>query len=500
MASFPLPIGKHYINGQFVVPKTLRVIEKVDPTSEQVTGLYPDAEFADLYDAIQAANAARDAWAGLSRPQRGECFYRLSALLRERVTEAAQVIALDTGKTLNEARAEVIESLHMAEFTAGKGRDPLGEYLPSEFAFKEAVVLRKPKGLVAVISPWNFPLAIGGFWSSAPALLEGNVVVWKPSELTPFSAEFAAKLYHDAGFPKGVINVVFGGKDAGDRLASETSVNHIIFTGSVGVGRKIKQKCAEAVYPKTCQLELGSKSAVVVFADGNRELALQACLASAYKLSGQRCVSAGRLLIDRRILPDFIEQFVEASRSYKVGPWTDAAAQMGPLISAQQMHRVTQYNLHSTQDRTHPVVVHLQGTRLDRPGYFLTPHVYETEWHAPEDRTFLKEEVFGPHVAIIPFDGTVDEAVRIYNDTQYGLSMGVITKDVYKAKEMRDRCHFGLGYWNGGSIAAESHVPFGGVKASGYGWPSAAGTFDACVHKIAWTWNYGGLAFPQGMK
>jgi len=491
----PLHFARNYINGQFVDGSSGRQDAKIDPTTVAILGSWPQSTNQDVVEACNVARRAAPAWASLSRLQRAEFFYRLAVLLEKRLPDGARAICMDTGKTLNEAQAEVVESLHMAQYTFGKGRDEAGKYLPSEFASKEILVLRRPKGVVGIVSPWNFPMAIGGFWSAAPALLEGNAVVWKPSELSPLTADFVANLYHDAGIPKGVFNVVHGDKAVGDLVVRNPEINHVIFTGSYDAGRKIRQACAECNPDKTVQCETGSKSAVIVFADADRDMAMDACVASAFKLSGQRCVSAGRILVERRIVDDFTEQFVERARKLRVGPWTDHVSDLGPLISAAQMNRVLSYN--ERVEKGFEVL--LKGERLDRPGYFLSPHVYRVEWLYPECRMPLIHEVFGPHVAIIPFDD-VDHAVQIYNDTRFGLSMGCLTKDIYKARELRDKCHFGLGYWNGGSIAAESHVPFGGVKASGYGWPSAAGTFDAVVHQVAWTMNYGGINFPQGLK
>ncbi|MGH7175612.1 MAG: aldehyde dehydrogenase family protein, partial [Minisyncoccia bacterium] len=414
------PVRENFINGEFTTTKE-RQPPKICPTHETEMGCWPNSPYLVVYTACGAARDSFPAWAGLSRLQRGEYFNNLCRLLESRIDDAVYAICMDTGKSLNESRAEVIESLHMAQYTFGRARDEAGKYLPSEFPSKEIVVLRKPKGVVAVISPWNFPMAIGGFWSAAPALLEGNTVVWKPSELAPHSADFVAKLYRDAGFPRGVFNVVHGDKQTG-RMLSQDDVNHIVFTGSVEAGQAIRVVCAGGFGNKTCQCETGSKSAVMVFADADRQMALQACVASAFKLSGQRCVSAGRLLVERRIFDDFIEQFVEKARTLKIGAWNDPTpSDMGPIISQSQMERVQQYNDHI--GREYSLKLHLQGTRLDLPGYFLTPHIYEAEWRLPEDRPCLVDEVFGPHVVVIPF-ADVDHAAKIYNDTKYGLSLG----------------------------------------------------------------------------
>jgi aldehyde dehydrogenase (NAD+) len=374
----------------------------------------------------------------------------------------------------------------MAQFTFGKSRMPNGDVIPSEIADKDSYVIRKPKGVIGVISPWNFPYAIGGFWCAAPALLEGNTVIWKPSENTPMVAQMAVAQYIEAGFPNGVINLLHGSGHVGSELVYNKDIKHYCFTGSYKTGQFIRQICA-VQGNKTCSLEMGSKSAVIVCADADMDMAVKACVASAYKLSGQRCVSAGRILVEQQVFMEFARRFVEESQK----------VELGPLINAEQKKKVSEYNALTYQDEYTQVLLSAKTTDS---GNFISPHIYTTKWNVPESRKFLIEEVFGPHVALIPFDD-LDEAIAIYNDTNFGLSLGVITEDFRKAKKVQQECEFGLGYWNGGTIAAESHLPFGGIKNSGYGGSSAAGTFESVVNKVTWTVNYQKeIVFPQGMK
>ena len=291
-----------------------------------------------------------------------------------------------------------------------------------------------------------------------------------------------------------MFNLIHGGADVGDRLARNDNVDHICFTGSAEVGQHIRRVCAES-WHKTCSCEMGSKSAVIVFDDANFDLAVSASLASSFKLSGQRCVSAGRLIVQRGIYDKFVDKFIHYVNQIKGGhPFEQNPAYMGPLINEQQFNHVSKYNQLVREDPEAEVVV---DASHDRPGYFISPMVYKTEWR---DVPYLKNEVFGPHVAIIPFD-TIDDAVRIYNDTDYGLAVGVVTEDFKKARICRDTCDFGMCYWNGGSIAAESHLAFGGVKKSGNGYPSAARTVRAVTHEVSWTVNHDDkLSFPQGMN
>jgi aldehyde dehydrogenase (NAD+) len=239
---------------------------------------------------------------------------------------------------------------------------------------------------------------------------------------------------------------------------------------------------------------MGSKSAVIIHEDANYDMAMAACLASAYKLSGQRCVSAGRLIVHRSLYNRFADEFANRSGDLKTGDPFDEDNFYGSIINEKQLERVIEFNEMVSRDPEADVL--LMGERMG-DSLFLTPTVYQTEWR---DVPYLKQEVFGPHVSIIPYD-TVDDAIRIYNDTDYGLALGVLTENFKVARRIRNECDFGLGYWNGGSIAAESHLGFGGVKKSGNGQPSAARTFRSVTHEVAWTVNHGdSLNFPQGMK
>lgn len=482
--------GMNYVGG--FVP-TRPDFASINPSTEEVLGYWPQSTPAECDEAVALARKSFRSWSALSRIQRAEYFDNLCHLLKQRTQMIAALISVETGKSLNESKAEVVEALHMAQYCFGKAREASGDVIASELPERDSYVIRKPKGVVLSISPWNFPFAIGGFWTAGPALLEGNTVILKPSEDTPLIGQTIAELFQDAGFPPGVFSVLHGDGAVGDHLA-RADVDHICFTGSAEVGRHIRRVCADS-WHKTCSCEMGSKSAVMVFEDADVDLALSACIASAFKLSGQRCVSSGRLLVQKSIYHQFCERFVELASGVKVGdPFEPDAPLYGPLINRKQWERVQEFNELTRHDSYCEVL--LDGKPLNRAGFYLTPHVYQCPW---ANKPFLKNEVFGPHVAIVPFV-TLDEAICIYNDTDYGLSLGVITNDFKKAREVRNRCDFGLGYWNGGSIAAESHLPFGGVKKSGNGQPSAAGTFDAVTHRVAWTVNHGALSFPQGLK
>ncbi len=506
--------GRNYINGEWRA--TAEMYTKVNPSTGKAQGAFPMSNASEVSKAVLSARKAFRKWRKVSRFVRSDYMNKVAQLIERDREKLATVISLETGKNYNESIAEVNEALHMAQFAFGSGRYSHGEAVSSEVEDKDAYMLRKPKGVIAIVTPFNFPLAIGMFWNAAPALVEGNTIVIKPSEDAPMSTQMAVQIYAEAGIPRGVINLVHGDGATGDFLVRD-SVDHICFTGSADVGQHIRKVAAES-WHKTTSCELGSKSACIVFDDVEIPLALEATIASAFKLSGQRCVSSGRILVQRTIYNDFARRFAEEASKLKTGNpfksmlgtsgcpdgmvWEELVPNKdiyyGPIINEQGFNKIRYYNKIVTDDPQAEVLLSPTYTG-DHKAYYSTPMVYKVEWRGV-DAPYLRNEVFGPHVAIIPFD-TIEDAIRIYNDTEYGLAVGVLTNDFRKARIMRDECDAGMIYWNGGSIAAESHLAFGGVKKSGNGFPSAARTFRAVTHEISWTVNHADrLTFPQGMK
>ena len=506
--------GKNYINGEWTI--TRETYANINPATGEILGLFPQTEESDIKSAVKVARETFLKWRKVSRFVRSDYMNKIAQIIERRKEELAKVISLETGKNYNESVAEVNEALHMAQFAFGSGRYSHGEAVASEVEDKDSYMLRKPKGVIAIVTPFNFPLAIGMFWNAAPAIVEGNTVVIKPSEDAPMSTQMAVEIYEEAGLPHGVVNLVHGGGDTGDSLVC-ADIDHVCFTGSADVGQYIRTVAAKS-WNKTTSCELGSKSACIVFDDVEMDLAIEAAIASAFKLSGQRCVSSGRVIVQRSIYNEFAARFAREASELKTGNpfkknigtcgtpaaicWEEITPNeevyYGPIINVQGFEKIRRYNNMVFNDPEAEVL--LCPTYSGEDGaYYSTPMVYKTEWrgiHAP----YLRDEVFGPHVAIIPFD-TTEDAIRIYNDTEYGLAVGVLTNDFRKARILRDECDAGMIYWNGGSIAAESHLAFGGVKKSGNGFPSAARTVRAVTHEISWTVNHADtLTFPQGMK
>lgn len=482
--------GQNYINSNFIKSNG-EFFTAFNPSTDEPYGKFPKSSINVVNDAVNVARKAFNSWKKISKIQRAELFYNLSQLLKQHHVDIQKTISIETGKNLNEAHAEIIEMLHMCQVVAGTGRQHCGEIYASELSIKDVQVIRKPKGVVAVISPWNFPL-LGAFWCSAPAIIEGNTVVHKPSELTPKVNQLISELYHKAGFPPGVYNVIHGDGTTGNHLV-HSDVDVILFTGSAEVGQLIRKHCAET-WNKTCSCECGSKSAMIVFDGEIGDLALDSCLASAFKLSGQRCVSASRLLVQRSVLVNFIEKFIDLIRSKATfgDPFVSPPPFFGPLINKEQKDKVEQFNQMVRDDSDAEVLLDV----LETSGNFIGPFVYKCEWG---DKPFLKQEVFGPHLSIIPFDD-VEDAIRIYNDTEYGLSLGIISNDYKVHRKIQQECIAGMLYINGSSVGAESHLPFSSWKKSGNS-ASASATWKAVTHTMAITTNYGeDLQFAQGMK
>ncbi|MBI2020131.1 aldehyde dehydrogenase family protein [Candidatus Daviesbacteria bacterium] len=488
-------IGKNYINGQWVELKNHFYSLNPSNTNEDI-GIFPQSVYSEVDLAVEAAKDAFRSWKSLSRINRAEYFNAFVKNVEKNFDELVHLMCRESGKQINECKADVIEGIHMAQYNFGRARMPYGEVMASEIASKDAFMLRKPKGVIAAITPWNFPFAIP-LWLIIPSLLEGNTVVFKPSEDTPAVGEFLVKMFDEVSLPPGVLNLVQGDGGTGWDLVTNTDIKVVLFTGSYAVGSKIRKECAGSI-DKMAVCEMGGKNAIIVLEDADLDLAVNACILSAFKTAGQRCVSASRLIVHRSILKEFEDKFVNKAKNLIVGDPLDSSTFMGPVINLEAINKILSYN---DMARKEGVEILLNGSRLVEgkywDGYFMSPFVYETENRFSK---VLKEEVFGPHVAIIPFD-TLEDAVSLYNSTDYGFALAVISNDYRKIKYLQQNCDFGVGYVNLPSIGAEVHLPFGGTKKSGSGMPSASALIDAVTHRVAWTVNYADeIQLAQGLN
>jgi aldehyde dehydrogenase (NAD+) len=370
----------------------------------------------------------------------------------------------EMGKVLDETRGDVQEAIDMTFFMAGEGRRQYGQTVPSELRDKFAMSVRQPLGVSAIITPWNFPMAIPS-WKIIPALVCGNTVVFKPATLTPLSALNFVRILEEAGVPAGVVNLVTGGGgEVGNAMLVNDDVRVVSFTGSTDVGRTVSEKAAPSF--KKVHLEMGGKNVIMVMDDANLDLAVEGCLWGGFGTTGQRCTAASRVVVHERVYRPFLDRFVTRARALRVGDGLDPGSQVGPLVSAEQRETVMQYvEIGAKEGATLACGGHALTTGAYAKGFFHEPTIFADV--SPQMR-IAQEEIFGPVVSVMRCQ-SVDEAVTIANGVQYGLSASIYTQDVNRAfSAMRD-VDTGIFYVNAPTIGAEVHLPFGGTKATGNG-------------------------------
>jgi aldehyde dehydrogenase (NAD+) len=453
------------IDGRWVTSATGDVFENRNPADRRdLIGLFQKSDRRDVEAAVDAARRAYARWRLVPAPRRAEILFRAAQKLAERKDELARDMTREMGKVLAETRGDVQEAIDMTFFMAGEGRRLHGQTVPSELRDKFAMSVRQPLGVSAVITPWNFPMAIPS-WKIVPALVCGNTVVFKPATLTPLSAVQFVKVLEEAGVPPGVVNLVTGGGDeVGDVLTTADDIRVVSFTGSTTVGRLVSQRTAPTF--KKTHLEMGGKNVIMIMEDANLELAVDGCLWGGFGTTGQRCTAASRVVVHERVYKDFLDRFVPRARALGVGNGLDPGTEMGPVVSAGQLETVRRYVEIGKAEQARLVCggqVLTSGSHGE--GFFHEPTIFADV--SPRMR-IAQEEIFGPVVSVIPCR-SFDEAVEIGNGVEYGLSASIYTQDVNRAfAAMRD-LYTGIFYVNAPTIGAEVHLPFGGTKATGNG-------------------------------
>ena len=481
---------QHYIDGEWVDGHGSETFESTNPANGESLGEFQQGTPEDVDDAVAAADAVEDEWQSLSRINRAEYLWDIYRELKDRHQELGEVVTKECGKEISEGKADVAEAWHMVEWAAGDARHPSGDVVPSEIPEKDAYMRRKPRGVVGCITPWNFPVAIP-FWHMAVALVEGNTVVWKPAEQTPWCGQIIAEMFEDAGIPDGVFNMVQGFGDAGARIVDHDSIDTVLFTGSAEVGQEVAQKVAEDP-GKLAACEMGGKNGIVVTEEADLDIAVHSAVMSSFKTTGQRCVSSERLIVHEDVYDEFKERYVEIAKDVAVGDPLDEGTFMGPAIEPGHVEKIQKYNDLAREEATNVLVDRTELGDDEIPeghedGHWVGPFVYEVDYD-PDLRS-IKEEVFGPHVALIEYSGDIERAVEIHNDTPYGLAGAVISEDYRQINYYRDNAEVGLAYGNLPCIGAEVQLPFGGVKKSGNGYPSAREVIEAVTERTAWTLN-----------
>jgi aldehyde dehydrogenase (NAD+) len=425
------------------------------------------AQLATREEARQAVEAAYEAfrdWKRTPAPARGRIIAKAARLMEDNKEELAQILTHEEGKTLAEARGELTRAINVVEFCAGESRRMTGETIPSELPANFAYTIKEPHGVVACITPWNFPIAIPA-WKIAPALVAGNTVVFKPATITPGTAVRLTEIFIEAGLPKGVLNLVLGsGSEAGDEIVSHPAVRAISFTGSTETGLKLYAQAAPRGVKM--QAEMGGKNPVVVLEDCDMALAVESTAQGAFGSTGQRCTATSRAVVIDKIADEFVERIVERARSFRLGAGDDPNTDIGPSVDEGQFNTVLKYIDIGREDGAELKCggKRATGDGLDN-GYFIEPTVFD---HVTHEMRIAREEIFGPVLSVLRVKD-FDEAMMVANDSEYGLSSSVFTNDTNMVYRFVDEIETGMTHINSPTTGGEAHIPFGGVKNTGLG-------------------------------
>lgn len=455
----------NFIAGKWVEPTTGEYFENRNPANqEDLIGLWPRSGPEDVQRAVASARRGFEIWRKTPAPERGDILRRVGDLLSARKDEVARIMTREMGKVLNETRGDVQEGIDTAYFAATEGRRLYGKTVPSELRDKWAMTYRRPIGVCGLITPFNFPLAIPT-WKGFPALLGGNSIILKPAEDVPHTATVLVEILLEAGLPPEVVQLVHGyGAEVGNALVEHPDVPVISFTGSTATGSRIGEICGRM--HKRLSLEMGGKNAQIVMADADMDLAIDGVLWGAFGTTGQRCTATSRLLLQDEIHDAFLEKLLERTRALRLGSGLEGDNEIGPLIHQRSLEKVESYIEIAKAEGARILI---GGKRATGPGledgFFFEPTIV-TEVK-PGSRLAL-EEIFGPVLSVIRFHD-LDEAFRINNEVQYGLSSSLYTHDTRNAFRAMTELDNGITYINAPTIGAEAHLPFGGVKMTGNG-------------------------------
>jgi acyl-CoA reductase-like NAD-dependent aldehyde dehydrogenase len=460
------PAGS-FVGGKWYEPdsaKTIRLVNPADP--DELVAEFPSATRQDALGAIDAAEAAWPEWRDTPAPERGRVLWRAADIARRRIEDVARMMTLEEGKILRESRGEVQKGISLLEYYAGDGFRISGRTLPSEVRDTHTYTLRRPLGVVGLITPWNFPWAIP-VWKAAPALVAGNAIVFKPASLTPGTAALFMEILTEAGLPAGVANMVVGsGAEVGNTIVDDPRVKAVSFTGSNSVGIGVNTRAARRGARVTC--EMGGKNAVVVMADADLDAAAAAIVGGAFGATGQRCTATSRLVVESGVKDALLERLVAKAAALKIGPGLDESSDLAPAVDRKQFEADLDYIEIARSEGAR--LVHGGPLRDDRVaelggGFFVQPTIFDGV--TPDMRIF-REEVFGPVLAVTEVQ-SLEQAIAAANAVEFGLAAAIFTQDNRSVMRFIEECEVGMVHVNEPTIGGEAQLPFGGSKSTGVG-------------------------------
>src|SRR5215510_3866949 len=464
-SSPPMNTYRNFINGKWVESISARTASNINPANtDDVLGTVRQATREEARSAVEAAANAFRGWRSTPAPARGRIVAKAARLLEENKEELAQLLTHEEGKTIAESRGELQRSINVAEFCAGESRRMNGETIQSELPSNFAYTIKQPLGVVACVTPWNFPVAIP-VWKIAPALVAGNTVVFKPATLTPATGVRIVELFAEAGIPPGVLNLIIGsGSEAGDAIINHPAVKAVSFTGSNQVGIRLYEEVSRRGAKVQC--EMGGKNPVVIMEDADMELAVESTAQGAFFSTGQRCTATSRAVVINKIADEFVERIVKRAQSIRIGDGMNPQTEMGPSVDENQFKTVLEYLNIGREDGATLLCggERAFGNGLDK-GYFVKPTVFD---HVTPDMRIAREEIFGPVLGVIRVKD-FDEAMQVANDTEFGLSSSIFTNDGPTIFRFVDEIETGMTHVNSPTTGGEAHIPFGGIKGTGIG-------------------------------
>lgn len=456
---------QNFIGGEWVKSSSSKSASNVNPAdTDDVIGEIPLASREEARRAVKAASEAFRGWRSTPAPTRGRIVAQAARLLEKNKEEIAQLLTREEGKTIAESRGELQRSINVADFCAGESRRLTGETIPSELPLNFAYTIKQPLGVVACVTPWNFPVAIP-VWKIAPALVAGNTVIFKPATLTPATAVRIVQVFEEAGIPPGVLNLILGsGSEAGDEIINHPAVKAVSFTGSNGVGIRLYEQASRRGAKVQC--EMGGKNPVVVLEDADIDLAVESTVQGAFGSSGQRCTATSRAVVVNQIADEFVERIAKRAQSMQLGPGNDPKTEMGPSVDENQFKTVLSYIDIGREDGAKLVCggERASGDGLEK-GFFVKPTLFD---HVNPDMRIAREEIFGPVLSVLRVRD-FDEAMQVANDSEFGLSSSIFTNDAARIFRFVDEIETGMTHINSPTTGGEAHIPFGGIKGTGIG-------------------------------